>query len=636
VICLKLTKKDVIGLILIILAALVIFCLPPTKYTVLTVSNIHIEPTGSGGEDPVTKEWTGDFWAIVMTTDINDQVAAYKFDKNESAKYGLDKIGDKKLVPQSTITIQIVPHRPYWERTLDAKSWNVYPKTYTTTINQITYVTTFGGEPHVEALDANVMLWGEQYWIAHTPFDVIVFKNGEEVAKQYIDTYGTTSTITLRNKNDNKEWLSIRDLGKLGTGYSEPQVGDILMFSKDTIFKYTDDVKNTIQYDASDYSYSNYWFGGGSHYTYKGYRVGRATDGSPGHFIHTLANIPVGDDAFPGNYAADSWYTWIMKPLPADIWDDKSGDSYNPSGYSLVNYLKYERKVTCYDNSFFDVWKQGWEITPENKFRIYMPYGSMSSLITIYISTQFADTIVWQPLVSNIKITSLEWYFTGNGRIGDSDVLLVHLKSESTVRASATLTATATSGQKVSLNPPSQKVAMEPGTTCFVQIEVLNTGATEETSGTVTVVVTNELGAETSRATKDYTLLPKGVGATLLTVYTEDKDTKQLVSGIMVAVNYGTKSVTEVTSDGSFTIELEGYQGSVSLSSVETIKYKSATTTKEVSKGINIATLLLESTGAEEPPFWVKYWYLIVAVIVAVVVVAVLTLRYKKGGIRKR
>lgn len=269
----ELASKTVIGigvifLIVIILGAMFYFnpelfdSFTGQQESILAVSNINIEPR-SGSENPVTKEWTGSFWTVLMTTDsINDQYGFYQFDKTETAKYGNDQVDGKKLVPQSTITVKITPLRPYWERPLDIVSVQVYPATKTAH----GIGTQFNWEnPSVGEFDVPVVRWGSQYWVAHTPYQIDVSKDGKNIITQTIDTTGTSQTYTLRNPNDSSEWLVIKDIGKLGTGYSSPTIGDIAILSPDTIFTDYSNVVNYLTYSSgSDLKFANYWFGGGN------------------------------------------------------------------------------------------------------------------------------------------------------------------------------------------------------------------------------------------------------------------------------------------------------------------------------------------------------------------------------------
>lgn len=597
-------------------------------HTLLSVSNVHIEPQGY--EDKVTGEWTGSFWVILMTTDMTDAVASYKFDNIEAEKFGNDEISGQKLVPQSEVLIKIDPQRPYWERLLERKSYMVYPKTYGMWLNKLQAGIGQWTSYSVSQLDASLYIWGSGYWTAHTPFKVTIYKNGEVIGTQTIDTVGGTKTVTIRNPSDNTEWVAIKDLGKLGTGYGEPVVGDIVYFSGDNVFKYSDQLIREIQYDESDYSYSNYWFGGGDVYLGHAKRafgtvsgvVKRFGDDSPAHYFFSGAEkYPVSSNDFPGSYRSDDTFNYRVKPLAGSIFSDKSDGEYDPYGYSLVNYLKVKRNYATVD---LDVWKQGVTKTASNNIRIYMPFGSMSSLITCQISTEIADTIVWKPSVANLKIVEV-----GDiGEVGDRKSCYVKVRQESTIGASGTLwLSIEPSDLEVSVNPQTIGVDLEPNEEATYTFEVVNLAINERVSATLRVKATNSLRTVTDEKTQKFTLLPKGVGATSLTVYTKDKETREEVNGIAVTIRYDSSGDTQHTSGGAWTWDLEGYQGTVHVATAETSTYKSASDSKQISQGINELTIELVKHGAPEPEF---PWWVVIVVVAVVVAVAVIVIVYKK------
>jgi hypothetical protein len=285
-----------------------------------------------------------------------------------------------------------------------------------------------------------------------------------------------------------------------------------------------------------------------------------------------------------------------------------------------------------------DAWQQGWTITPENHICIKMPYKSASSFITMYVSTALADAIVWQPAVSNIKISNTQWQ--GSEDIGDADTLLITTQQMGTVNSTATVTIQDQDGNHMNINPPSYGVSLASGATDTTSVQILNTGATSKETGNLLITVTDELGKVTDTKLVSYTLEPKGVGATSLTVYTVDAVTQKKVNGIQVAISYGTTNLPiQVTgADGSFTISLEGVQGSVSVTSVETTQYNSASSTKQVSVGANTLFLQLTPKGKGGIPWWQQYlWLIILTVLIAVVVAvaAVIVTQQKKARYRR-
>ncbi|MFA5365365.1 MAG: hypothetical protein WC325_09330 [Candidatus Bathyarchaeia archaeon] len=611
--------------------------------SLLSVSNTSIAPQGS--ENQATHEWTGSFWTVLATTDMNDQYAMYKFNNAQAEQYGNNKISGKTLTPTSEITVKITPLRPYWERALDVQAVTVYP--LTKTAHSSYSGISFGWEnPTTGPFSVPVAKWGQQYWTAHTPFQIDIYKDGAQIATETIDTSGITQTVMLRNVNDQSEWIAIKDLGKLGTGYSAPTIGDIAIMAPDLIFKDVGAVVNYLDYYGnSDYSFSNYWFGGGNYYKYLDKVMQKANDGSPGLFYRT--DGPISYNAipqqgnFPGIYRQQGGLTDVWaKPLGAKIFENQAsgtqqteGRVFQKDGLSVVNYLKDVRGLPTFSLNDMNVWQQGWEITAERKVRIYLPYGSMSSLITMQISTELADTVVWQPPVSDIEITGLSWVASSTGQIGDRDLLKIDLLQKSSIQSTSTITTQCTTGQEINVNPTNQAVTLGPGVSTSMYVEVLNTGAAVEKTGTLTVKVTNALGSVTSTDSIQYTLLPKGVQGSVLTLMVKDKKTGLLVTEpVVIGISWGTAhSQTITTTGGTCTLDMQGYQGTASLTSIATDYHQAMTPTSiQIKGGYQTEYVELLPIGATDTD-----WLMTILVVISIVsVIAIIVYAiYKK---RKR
>jgi len=554
-----------------------------------------------------------------MITDCTDQIAAYEFDNTVSDDYGQDKIGDKKLIPTATIEIKINPEQPYWERPLEVHSYNVYPETSAFWSN---WIGQWGKweEWQIPRLDVDVWQFGTDYWTLHTPFKVAVYKNGELIGEtaEPIDTIGGVET--LRIPTSGEEYITIQNLGQIGWGYTEPTF-DILMFSESTVFHCSDSLINRINYDAVDLSYSNYWFGGGQHYQMEWgskMRVVQRFDDectSPGHhfldpdLFGRVFHRPVTDESFPGN-ERDGQYN--AKPISADIWNDQP--YLNPYGKSLVNYLKQ-----YHDTVNLNVWKQGYRVH-DSKLKINLPFGSMSSLVTLKISTELADTIVWNPQVGNFKVTD----FHEIGDIPDRKFGYIKIKQLSDVDSSGSVIfSVSPSNLPVDVNPPTIGTGtMTLGEEKILTFEMTNLGTETELTGTLTATINNSIGSVTDQRSVGFTLLVKGAGNTVLTVYTLDKNTRAYVSGISLIVNWEGGSTTGITSEGSWTYDFGAVHPLVTVTSAETPTYKSASDSKPLEVGTNSITLeLILQTAPPEFP-WI--WVLIIVVVIVVVVLAVI------------
>lgn len=584
---------------------------------ILAVSQVTLDPQGSLQSDG---SWSGSYWTILTTTDMRDQYDAITLDNSTVQNAQAYRIGSNTITPTNTIQIRIIPGIPYYERSLNIAGWQVYPKTQTWVRNKITAATTLG-DPSVPELDVQVWQWGQGSWTAHAPYTIEVRKNGQIWATKSFDAKGVSDTQIIINPTNPKENVTISNVAVLGSGYGEPQLGNILLLSQNAVFQYSDSLAKAISFNQAtfgtnnDPTFANYWFGG-----------------------------KYGTTNYPGWKGASDFWNYIYQPLQADIWTDHTAGQggFTKTGLSLYSWLTQTRGFTPLSSNQLNVYGSGWAVTnnqdPNNAGYIQeiMPKGAMSSLITIQISTDLAGAIVNRPPVSQAKITGLHWQGQANGQsanIGDTQTLYVDLQQQSAITSTVDVYATSTSGQNIALTPTSQKIDMQPNSNTEVAINVLNNGAQQIQNGQITITLKNELGTVTDTRTISYSLQPKGVGNSQLIVYTQDKETNQLISGIQVAVAWGQNSKTYTSGTngaGAFSINLEGYQETAVLTSVENDQYNSATQTIQISLGPNTATLQIEPKTAKSTADYTIYIILAAAIAIIIAVVAVAAYAAKK------
>lgn len=643
------TRNALAGLLIIAIVAIaffaLVFVIPSpiniTQGSVLAISDIEIAPQGYEGANG---EWKGSFWTVLATTDMEESYNAIKFDSDTVE--GHNTINGQTVNPDATLEIRVVPGQPYYARPLDKSSYNVYPETETCVIPKDLRSHSTSDEAKAGRLDASIYTWGQQSWTSHTPFTVQLFKNGQKVDEEKVDSVGSPQEIRLTNKNDNDEWVSITNIGQLATGYSI-SVPDIMMFSSSQIFRYNDNLLNDVKYKGSDNCYAYYWFGGGSNYkitTNPGNKYGPplfADDGSPGGYLayatppYGLAYVPIADGNRPGWYRADTSSDYKAKPRAGNVFNTQSG--YGHGGYSLVEYLSNVRGYSKV--SSLNVWNKGFNIK-NNIANINLPKGSLNSLITVQISTELADAIVYSPAVGDIKIDNLEWQ--GSGKVGDRDRLNIKLSQTADVEVPSTATVTIEdlNDNPLDMNPPSFSVTLGKGESTTEVSELLNTGAEEEVKGKLRVTCANRYGDSNSMEI-EYTLLPKGVGSTTLTVHAINSKTQEPIAGLEIAISYSDVYTTRVTgtggdTNGAFTIDLEGYQGSVSLSSAETSDYQAHSMTKEISLGPNDAYFKVDPIDYTPSPEFDWFTILLIAAIVIVVIMMVAMIYYALKKSKRR
>jgi LEA14-like dessication related protein len=495
----------------------------------LAISNIRIEPTGY--EDPSTQEWKGSFWTITATTDTRESFLFYTFNETEASSFSNNKIEDKTVVPNATIKITITPKQPYWERPLVGDRWLVYNQTYGTYVNWLTKLADKITGTSVPALYADVLCSDvDALWTKHTPFEITLEKIGANafIQTQSMDTVGGTETVVITNPHDSSEKLLVTNLGQLGTGYGQPSISDILIFKRDSqlvafeksmvekAIKYGRDMQTGGVLAPENYAF--YWFGGGSTYPTKSSHEEVRwyfDDKSPAHAVYKGGPFgigeyrsPVEDSDFAGSYRSDGPYFWDKRALPiaASIWDDNPNT--NPLGDSLVTYLG--RVFGSVDLDAY--WRQGWFITNDNKLRIPMPSGSASSLITVKISTELADSVVYQPISGGGKFEEAFWSAEGSGSttcaIQKNNTAILKVKQLSTQTSKITVKPSTSGNVPISVTPFMDSAIMGPQSTKEFRFEVKNLGTETKQTSTITFQVTNDLGGLTDTRTLEFELLP--------------------------------------------------------------------------------------------------------------------------------
>jgi hypothetical protein len=350
-----------------------------------------------------------------------------------------------------------------------------------------------------------------------------------------MNTLGGTDTIVVSNPSDSSQKVMIQDLGKLFTGISTPSMDDMLIIDESTAFKKSD-VITAIEYGRdstgqrlTDECYAFYWFGGGAYTVNDGWEcyVGRwDDDGSPNH-VYWKEDVGLGygrnylvrSGDFPGSYRGpDEGPLWLPPgsynnyayPISASIAEDDPVHNPDYAGdvWSLVDYL---------DSKFggsripLDYLQQGWEITSSNKLRIYAPIASASSLITMKISSELVDSVVYQPIPGNGTCEQAYWDSskTAMSSIRDKDTAILKVKQHSSQSSRITVTTSVPSDLPVSVSPLMDSAIQDPGAVHDFRFEITNLGTQTEESGTITFTMKNDLGDVTDTQTLEFELLPE-------------------------------------------------------------------------------------------------------------------------------
>jgi len=575
----KLKPTLIIVVVSVILIAIIFGTYKPVSQTVLSVSQVNIAPQGEFNEE--MQEWQGSFWTVLVLTDMSESVGFLKFNDTYTSESN-SEIDGKLILPTSQIEVAITPRKPYYKHTLVRNSYMVYPKTYQGWGNKPSLGTLHGKDESVwiDEMQATVYQYGEDYWELHTPFLVEVKKAGKVIFSQEVDTCGALQSIHVENPDDASEWLEIKDLGKIQTGFEAPSTLDDVIFYNGFEYVYDAGALQLLQYDKADNSFSIYWFA-------------QPFDESDPDKHSRWVNEPIKPPACvwmsynelgqeyvygvvhaPGVQDVSTIDTWIGKPVPAE-----------PSDVASWIERYYTRKG-------LDVYGQGYETPDNSELRIYMPYGSVSSLITIMISTELADAVVWEPHIGNIQIQKVTP--TNLGQLSDRRNVYINLKQFGGITSTATIKLTP-DNLKVDVNPQTLSVTLGPDEEETVKFEAINVGADIQADFKIYIEVLDAFsGKITDSAEVTGTLVPRGTGATSLTVYTVLKESGEPIDGITITVSLGGYQKSLVSVDGFATFDLGGLTGTAYISSAETSKYETATASKDIALGANEVTLEIE------------------------------------------
>lgn len=621
---LKRRKVSLIGVLLavsLLLLGLTIYT--PQQATVLSLSRIYVNPEGGYEEN---NEYKGAYWIILMTADLNDKIAGFKFASDDEGVYIEDSSGKHYIAEsdraveeglldiEATLEIKIDPQQPYYKRPMEIRSALVHPETFGTYQHKVNLWSFGESEDKVAALYSGHWEWLEpSVWEKYTPFTVSVSKDGESAGVAQINTEGGSRFAEV-DTGEGK--IRITNLGYLSGTWGEPQFGNIIYFSDSEIYESTPYARNLIEYDSGQQTYvsgvvyrvtesiaySVYWFGDM-----------RWVDNDRPCAVNGIGGW-YGDER-GGWIGADDFWHVIRKPVRACIMDKSSLPLEKRPLMSLVEYLRYRnvRKINP------NVWGEGAFKRADNNLQVDMPFNALgvgSPVFTIMIPTELVDTFIWQPPMSNVQITDLSISDT----IQDRATASVTLKQESTVTSTADVVITFNpSDAPLSAIPSSFSVSMAPNEIRTETFELINTGTETERDVDVIVTVYNQLGM-TSQELKKVTLLPKTGVATVLTVYTEDAVTKKRLSGIYVSVAWDSQSQGGYTNAGSYTFELGTISGQVKLRAEETDEYEDAVTYVNLVVGSNTATLSLEPKGQNGDADYT--WLVILLIAIALIAVA--------------
>jgi len=650
-------KKNSMWVILL-LGLMVIFLWLSGMYavpgTIISIDQLYVEQVGYVGPN---NEWSGSFWVIIALNDVEgSQVSLLKFNQSLVDQYGANWILDNNVEPQAEINIKMTALTPYYTLPTTRRVYQVYPEVSGTFFRE-TYDRYFPDDSvKIDALEASAYVFSPEDpggWEQHTPFVIEVQKvTGENqfVWSDTVDTIGGTITTVCENPQDSSEKIMIKDLGKLGTGYTEPPYDHVVVFSSQIAFQYDSGIIRDISYDTNtatgvkvnDYSYSQYWFGGGDFYTagyppvyiarwHGDYPYQERADFSPtgGYDQIPMSGVDkfVNTNNWPGweEYEAE-FMNFGTKPVPGDVFQDNPDThsaKHNDIGRGVVGFLE---KCRDYQRQNLDTWGQGVEILGDGRLKVDMPYGAASSFVEIRVSTEMADAIVVLEEVTKPIITSCVWLSNSgtDARISEDDIASVVVKQDQPDVTGAVFVRAIKEpiGVPLSLDFYQQQRQMSYGEEYdFRFIATNNNPGSASVFGKLRFEALNSNGEVVSTAELTFELPPKGP-MTTLTIKTLDNDTLIGIEGIPVSILYSVHSDFDYTSGtGSITFDLGSYTGNVYIQTLATDTYLSNNATTIVNPGDNYFEILVYKSapvnGNGGPDWW---WLILVSAIITTVV----------------
>lgn len=622
------------------------------------------------------------------------------FNSKTSGITGEDYVFGQKVVPTASIKVSLKPDTPFFALALRPTTLTVYPKTYGSWWDLFSGV--HKGTDYIDALTVPVWIHDPQMsgsWELHTPFWVTVEKlNGTNTfsTQIYFDFVGGKYEVPVVNPKDSTEQIMISDLGKLTTGFNPPLYGNVVIFDENTAFTWDDYLLQDISYDqdlslfpnpqwadakVNDWSYSNYWFGGGNAYyttwtnaigtVYYTYSGRWEDDGSPSHEAWETITYPqqvwysrdghgaelVANSDYPGQWLKQTSSTsWEAHPIAGAVASDSQDPNLNPTpGLSLLHYLTATQVVTAgktitkpservHHLTNLNTFGQGVSIdTTTNMLKVYLGYGSASSFYKLKISTELVDTIVYQEPQVELEITNSYWQQNNQKdiTIANSATAVYDVKNLGTVEATAQVRLSTPSGTPIQYGPssiqqkniPVGEIVSFPFTitnvnsgtstlTSRITAEAVSAGVTKDTDTTLTMALPPVSGVETA-----------------LPVKVVDGKTQTPIPNIYVSLSTSTgPNIGPILSDANGLVSFHfgsSYSGPVTIRTANTTEYQSSKSDTTVAAGLNPTYVVSIYKWGEEDGEWTKYLPYVAAIVIVASITAGIYYYGKKHRFQK-
>ncbi|MEM3703693.1 MAG: hypothetical protein QXX79_04680 [Candidatus Bathyarchaeia archaeon] len=632
-------KRLITALLIIILALIVLYQIrPPPSLLLLSISRLELQ----GGTEQ-DKKWVKGYWVLHFALDQYEEYMGYleaDIPKNTTATTP----DGKKVYTNASIQIKLRPEKSYITRPIKLQPELVTPTTYMSWWNKLAPSPCYGTDIKADSVTAKLYVWAGDPEI-HTEWTAEVWVEGQLAGTAKIDTKAGATTVTV---NTNKGDVIVKNLGYL-QGRFIPTWQDIIAFSRKYVYRYSDSTLGLIRYDSgalmvdhgstgklwivqegSSNAYSTYWYGPTrwkdvSDLYVRGTPAGWTPDTLLTYYV------PIDTAKYGGWDNKDDFWNNIRYPVAPVIFPEDKDDRHRPF-MSLIEYLEYKGCENVAEKLFPNAEK--WTLDTEKmEARIDLPWAAYYIPEgVIYVPTELADTWVYYPPVSNVKITAVGWE-TGETvrQISGTARCWIDIVQQADIESSAKITAQA-STPKATVNPAETTVTLKPGESRRLYFDVQNLGVDTDTEGyiTFTAYETWTNTATSRNSDLHFKLLAYSTETTILDVLVIDKQSQTAVAGIIVYCYYEGQTKSGISSTSGLSFDLATYRGTVTLTTLATDVYKSATVTRMASGRTSI-TVELEKQGAPPPtptPEWLLY--AILGIAIAAIVVAVYAIRRKR------
>lgn len=635
----SLDRKLIAALAILLIAVALIFAVaPPQLLTLVSITRVDLQ--GGSEQD---KKWVQGYWVISFTLDQYEEYMGYlevPLSKNTTATTP----DGKTVYTNANVQIKLKPEKAYFTRPVRKVHEMVTPTTYYCWWSKLAPDPCYSTDTKAAPLYADYYVWAGDPEI-HTVWTAEVYVEGSLVGTAEIDTKQGATTVTIHtNKGD----VIIKNLGYLQGRYI-PTWQDVIAFSRKYVYRYSPTYQY-IPYDlgaimqehgstgklwiiteGSTQAYSLYWYGPTRWHNVPTLEVQNTPAGwTPDDLISYY--IPIDTTKYGGWLNKDDSWNNIREPVTPVVFPEDEDEHHRPY-MSLIEYIEYKGSQNIAETLFPNA--ESWTLDTQNMQVIvnipwnayYIPMGAA------YVPSELADTWVYYPPKSNVKITAVGWD-TGESvrQISGTARCWVDIVQQADVESSAKITAQA-STPKALVSPAETTVTLKPGESRRLYFDVQNLGVDVDTDGYVTFVAYETwTNTETSRNSNlQFKLLKYSEEKTILDILVIDKEKQSPVGGITVFVYYEGQTKSGISStSGTCTFDLGTFRGVVTLTTTATDLYKSATITRMVSGRTSITIELEKQTPPPPPiPDWLIYVAITVIIAVAIIVVAYLLRRRK-------